>query len=159
MATIEPYENALDAIPGAHPYPRSSRYHDVEIGVHVQPDGTEVRYAKRRLLPPLPEATGTATGTTTGTAAGNADGTDDGTLPHTVSEGERPDLLAQRYLGAPDQWWQIADANPVLDPHELTAEPGRTIRVPSPGGFPASTGTGTGIRAGTGTRGPGARRG
>lgn len=132
MATIEPYENALDAIPGAHPYPRSSRYHDAEIGVHTQPDGTEVRYAKRRLLPPL-------------------DAGDDGTARHTVSEGERPDLLAQRYLGAPDQWWQIADVNPVLDPHELTAEPGRTIDVPLPGGFPAGTGTGT--------RGPGARRG
>ncbi|WP_255954122.1 hypothetical protein [Streptomyces odontomachi] len=132
MATIEPYENALDAIPGAHPYPRSSRYHDAEIGVHTQPDGTEVRYTKRRLLPPLDAAA-------------------DGTVPHTVSEGERPDLLAQRYLGAPDQWWQIADANPVLDPHELTAEPGRTIDVPLPGGFPASTGTGT--------RGSGAPRG
>jgi hypothetical protein len=137
MATIEPYENALDAIPGAHPYPRSSRYHDAEIGVHTQPDGTEVRYTKRRLLPPL--------GATTDATAGD-------TVAHTVSEGERPDLLAQRYLGAPDQWWQIADANPVLDPHELTAEPGRTIDVPLPGGFPASTGSGT-------TGGRGARRG
>jgi hypothetical protein len=153
MATIEPYESALDAIPGAHPYPRSSRYHDAEIGVHVQPDGTEVRYTKRRLLPPLPEATGDSTGAGTGTG--------DDTVPHTVSEGERPDLLAQRYFGAPDQWWQIADANPVLDPHELTDEPGRTIDVPLPGGFPASTGTGTartGLRTGTGP-GTGARRG
>ncbi|GHJ35077.1 hypothetical protein [Streptomyces sp. TS71-3] len=138
MATIEPYESALDAIPGAHPYPRSSRYHDAEIGVHTLPDGTEVRYTKRRLLPPLPEGHG-----------GGGDETSD-TLPHTVSDGERPDLLAQRYLGAPDQWWQIADANPVLDPHELTEEPGRTIEVPLPGGFPRAATLGTG---------PGARRG
>jgi hypothetical protein len=55
MADIEPYENALDAIPGAHPYPRTSRYHDAEIGIHRQADGTEVRYTKRRLLPPSPE--------------------------------------------------------------------------------------------------------
>lgn len=53
MADIESYESALGAIPGAHPYPRTSRYHDAEIGIHRLPDGTEVRYAKRRLLPPL----------------------------------------------------------------------------------------------------------
>lgn len=137
MATIEPYENALDAIPGAHPYPRSSRYHDAEIGVHTQPDGTEVRYAKRRLLPPLDE---------TAAEAGES-------VVHTVSDGERPDLLAQRYFGDPGQWWQIADANPVLDPAELTDEPGREIEIPLPGGFPGGypsggLGSGTGVRRG-----------
>ncbi|MBT2367450.1 hypothetical protein J7E88_19605 [Streptomyces sp. ISL-10] len=119
MADIEPYESALDAIPGAHPYPRSSRYHDAEIGVHRGEDGREVRYTKRRLLPPLAQ-----------------DG--DESAPHTVSSGDRPDLLAQRYFGDPGQWWQIADANPVLDPAELTDEAGRTIRIPHAGGFPAS---------------------
>jgi hypothetical protein len=116
MADIEPYESALDAIPGAHPYPRTSRYHDAEIGVHRQPDGTEVRYTKRRLLPPLDH---------------------DGDLqPHVVGAGERPDLLAQRYFGDSAQWWQIADANPVLDPRELTEEAGRVIDIPLAGGVP-----------------------
>lgn len=113
---IDPYESALDAIPGSHPYPRTSRYHDAEIGVHTQPDGTEVRYTKRRLLPPLRNE-------------------DAESAPHTVSSGERPDHLGQRYFGDPGQWWQIADANPVLDPQELTAEPGREIDIPLPGGF------------------------
>ncbi|WP_328503829.1 hypothetical protein OG828_38900 [Streptomyces sp. NBC_00457] len=112
---IQPYESALDSIPGAHPYPRSSRYHDAEIGVHVTEDGTEVRYTKRRLLPPL-----------------DAQETEE----HTVRDGERPDLLAQRYFGDPGQWWQIADANPALDPRELTDEAGRVVDVPLPGGFP-----------------------
>ncbi|MBP8539426.1 hypothetical protein [Streptomyces sp. MK37H] len=117
MAEPQPYESALDAIPGAHPYPRSSRYHDAEIGIHTQPDGTLVRYAKRRLLPPLsavPEET------------------------HTVSSGERPDHLGQRYFGDPAAWWRIADANPVLDPRELTAEPGQDIAIPN--GFPGGGG-------------------
>lgn len=117
MADIEPYENALDAIPGAHPYPRTSRYHDAEIGIHRQADGTEVRYTKRRLLPPLAE-------------------TEDDWQSHTVSSGERPDLLGQRYFGDPAQWWQIADANPVLDPRELTDEAGNVIEVRLAGGFP-----------------------
>jgi hypothetical protein len=112
---IQPYESALDAIPGAHPYPRSSRYHDAEIGVHTAADGTEHRYTKRRLLPPL-----------------GAQETEE----HVVGAGERPDLLGQRLFGDPGQWWQIADANPVLDPRELTDEPGRVVDVPLPGGFP-----------------------
>lgn len=117
---IEPYETALDTLPGSHPYPRTSRYHDAEIGVHRLPDGTEVRYTKRRLLPPLPQAEDTAA--------------------HVVSSGERPDHLGQAYFGDPGQWWRIADANPVLDPRELTAEPGQAVAVPLPGGFPGTAG-------------------
>jgi hypothetical protein len=112
----DPYDRVLDGIPGSHPYSRDSRYHNAEIGVHTRPDGTEVRYVKRRLLPPL-------------------NGSPDESAPHTVSSGERPDHLGQRYFGDPGQWWQIADANPVLDPSELTAEPGRRIEIPLPGGF------------------------
>ncbi|MFC7534565.1 LysM domain-containing protein [Actinoplanes sp. GCM10030250] len=110
----EPYRSAFDGIPGAGPYPRTSRYADAEIAVHTLPGGAEVRYAKHRLLPPLPAA--------------------DDTVPHTVTAVERPDHLGQRYFGAPDQWWRIADANPVLDPRELTAEPGRRIGIPGQGG-------------------------
>ena len=113
MADIESYESALGSIPGAHPYPRTSRYHDAEIGVHRLPDGTEVRYAKRRLLPPLDAQE---------------------TQEHVVGAGERPDLLAQRFFGDPARWWRIADANPVLDPRELTDEAGRVVDIPEPGG-------------------------
>ncbi|MEV5986947.1 hypothetical protein AB0L85_18305 [Streptomyces sp. NPDC052051] len=114
MADTESYESALDSLPGSHPYPRTSRYHDAEIGVHRRADGTEVRYTKRRLLPPLGAET----------------------EAHTVGAGERADLLAQRYLGDPGQWWRIADANPLLDPRELTDEAGRVIGIPLAGGFP-----------------------
>jgi hypothetical protein len=103
----EPFEAAFDAIPGAATYPRSSRYHDSEIGVYRMPDGTEVRYVKHRILPPLPKPAAT----------------------HVVSEGERPDHLGQRYLNDPTQWWRIADLNPLLDPRELTARPGDVIAV------------------------------
>ncbi|KUL42053.1 hypothetical protein ADL22_14220 [Streptomyces sp. NRRL F-4489] len=129
----EPYESALDDVPGAHPYPRSSRYAGVEIGVYGGGggDGVEVRYAKRRLLPALPREG------------------DDDLVPHVVSEGERPDQLGQRYFGDPGQWWRIADANPVLDPWELTAEAGVEIAVPLRGGF-GGGGGGGGISGGPG---------
>ncbi|GGN13712.1 hypothetical protein GCM10010112_24350 [Actinoplanes lobatus] len=109
----EPYPNVYDGIPGAAPYPRTSRYAAVEIAVHTRPDGQEIRYARHRLLPPLPDG--------------------DHTGVHTVTAGERPDLLGRRFYGDPEQWWRIADANPVLDPRELTAEPGRAIGVPERG--------------------------
>jgi hypothetical protein len=109
----QPYEAAFDVIPGANPYPRTSRYYSTGIAVHTLPDGTEVRYAKRRLLPPLPDP--------------------ENTSPHVVTDGERPDLLGQRYVGDPEQWWRIADLNPVIDPRDLTAHPGHTIAVPREG--------------------------
>ncbi|XIG80363.1 hypothetical protein C1N81_42605 [Streptomyces sp. SGAir0957] len=90
--------------------------------MHTEPDGREVPYLRRRLLP------------------------DPGTLgvvaEHTVSTGDRLDLLAHRYLGSADQWWQIADANPALDPAELTRTPGRVIRIALPAGVPGATGDG-----------------
>ncbi|SOD63448.1 hypothetical protein SAMN06297387_110180 [Streptomyces zhaozhouensis] len=131
--SVDPSARALDSLPGAHPYPPSSRHHDAEIGTHVRPDGTEVRYTKRRLLPPLATDTDTDRGT-------DADG--GATEAHTVGAGERLDHLGQRYFGAADQWWRIADANPALDPRELTAEPGREIEIPVPGAFPHTPGSG-----------------
>ncbi|MBP1468096.1 hypothetical protein EYB53_020450 [Candidatus Chloroploca sp. M-50] len=36
----------------------------------------------------------------------------EGALLHTVRQGERHDLLANRYFRQPRKWWQICDANP-----------------------------------------------
>ena len=54
---------------------------------------------------------------------------------HTVIEGERPDNLAARFLGEPEQWWRVADANGVTRPEELTDTPGRRVRVTLPEGM------------------------
>ena len=35
---------------------------------------------------------------------------------HTVVEGDRVDLLAQRYLGQADLWWIICDYNDIFFP-------------------------------------------
>jgi nucleoid-associated protein YgaU len=48
---------------------------------------------------------------------------------HTVVEGDRVDLLAQRYLGQADLWWIICDYNDIFFPLELT--PGTILRIPS----------------------------
>lgn len=90
----------------------TSRYYGLATGVHVDPDGREVPYVRRRFLP-----------------AGD-------TLPLlaevTVDQGDRLDLIAARTLGVAEAFWRIADANDAMDPATLTAQPGRRLRVAVP---------------------------
>jgi|SRR5712692_2976437 len=54
-------------------------------------------------------------------------------VEHLVRQGERLDNITSRYLTDPTQFWQVCDANIVLEPEELTERPGRLIRIPLPG--------------------------
>ena len=49
---------------------------------------------------------------------------------HLVADGDRLDLLAHRYLGDPELFWRICDANRALRPEELTREAGRVLGIP-----------------------------
>ncbi|OLB77368.1 MAG: hypothetical protein AUI14_16250 [Actinobacteria bacterium 13_2_20CM_2_71_6] len=109
----------LDAVRPPTAYPRTSRYFGIDAVVFSTPDGQSFPYLRRRLLPDPDGFTMIA--------------------KHVVAEGERPDLLGFRYLADAEQWWRIADANPVLDPNELTAEPGRAIRITLPQGVPGGS--------------------
>jgi hypothetical protein len=89
-----------------------SRYYLLENAEHETPDGETVVYKRRRFLPqgsrmPL-------------------------LAQVTVTEGDRLDHLTARTLGQPEQFWRVADANDAMNPPELTAEIGRTLRVPIP---------------------------
>jgi hypothetical protein len=94
----------------------TSRYAALETATVTvrQPDGTEreVRYARRRLLPPVDRYTTL--------------------VEHTVAAGERLDLLAGRYLGDPAQFWRLCDATGALRPQELEV-PGVVVVVAMPG--------------------------
>ncbi|MDR7275502.1 LysM domain-containing protein [Catenuloplanes atrovinosus] len=96
------------------PYPRNSRYFGVETAVYVDADGREIPYLRRRQVPQ------TSSFAVVGV--------------HEVTDGDRADLLAHRYLGDPELWWRLADANGVVDPDELTAVPGRRITITLPEG-------------------------
>lgn len=48
---------------------------------------------------------------------------------HTVVEGDRLDLLAQRYFGRADLWWIICDYNDIFLPLEI--ETGAVLRIPA----------------------------
>ena len=93
----------------------TSRYYNletVERTVEGRGGTRVVSYKRRRLVPP---------GGTMTTLA-----------EHTVTQGDRLDNLAARYVGDPEQFWRICDANDVLRPEDLTEEAGRAIRIGLP---------------------------
>jgi nucleoid-associated protein YgaU len=110
--------NLTDALAPASQYPPTSRYHGVAVSTFTAPDGTQIPYLARRLLPDPASFTAIS--------------------EYTVVAGDRPDLIAFRVLGDPGQWWQIADANEVFEPRELTVTPGGKIRITLPRGIAGS---------------------
>jgi hypothetical protein len=90
-----------------------SRYYLVPDAVYETAEGDHIAYKRRRFLP------------------------HGGAMPLlslvTIAPGDRLDLIAARTLGDAEQFWQICDANDCLNPFDLTAEIGATLRVPIPG--------------------------
>jgi len=90
----------------------NSRYYHLQTATHRFADGRQATYLLRRFLPR----------------------TD--TLPLltevTVTDGDRIDMIATRVLGDPEQFWRIADANGVLNPFDLTRQPGAVLKVAVP---------------------------
>lgn len=96
-------------------FPANSRYQGIDTATLTTPDGRVVAYVRRRFVPP-PELF---------------------TLlqEHTVVQGERLDNIAAKYLGDPEQFWRICDANGAMRPEELTDSIGRKLRITLPQGL------------------------
>ena len=97
-------------------FPPTSRYADVEVAQLTLADGRTVAYLRRRFLP-APESFALL-------------------REHAVRAGNRLDQVAALYLGDPEQFWRIADANGAAAPEELTDEVGRRLRITLPAGVP-----------------------
>jgi hypothetical protein len=97
-------------------FPPDSRYHGLDTAQWTRPDGETVSYVRRRFVPP-PENFATIS-------------------EHRVAEGERPDNLAAKYLGDPQQYWRLCDGNGVMRPGELVETVGRRLRITLPEGVP-----------------------
>ncbi|MEM9578066.1 MAG: LysM domain-containing protein [Pseudomonadota bacterium] len=95
-------------------FPPDSRYHGLDIAQWTRADGRAVPYVRRRFLPPVEsfEQSG----------------------EHRVSVGDRLDNLAAEFVGDPQRYWQLCDANAVLRPNDLTETVGGRIKLTLPGG-------------------------
>jgi hypothetical protein len=114
---IDPVQLLIDAgaIPSS-PFDQQSRYQGVALAVlQRRPGEPGIAYVRRRFIPALGSAP----------AAGR----------HIVRAHDRPDLLGATYFGDALLYWRIADANAVVDPHELTDTLGRRVIVPLPPGM------------------------
>jgi hypothetical protein len=99
-------------------YPPSSRYYGIAATQVVMADGTVISHLKRRFVPP-PENF---------SVLGE----------HLVVSGDRLDNLAARYLGDPQQYWRICDANAAVRPAALTETVGTRLRITLPEGVPGA---------------------
>ena len=99
-------------------FPPTSRYHDIDTTTLGLADGRTVVYLRRRFVP-SPERFALL-------------------QEHTVSQGDRLDNLAAQYLGDPEQFWRLCDANAAMHPEELTDAIGRTLRITLPEGIPGA---------------------
>lgn len=97
-------------------FPLTSRYHTTQTAQLETPDGGEpVVYLRRRFVP-APERFELLT-------------------EHNVTDGERLDNITAQYLGDPEQFWRICDANGAMRPDELTETIGRRLRITLPEGL------------------------
>ena len=99
-------------------FPPTSRYASIETATIEQPDGTIAVYLKRRFLP-SPDALALL-------------------QEHVVAAGERLDHITALYLGDPEQFWRVCDANGAMRPDELTERIGRRLRITLPEGIPVT---------------------
>ena len=100
-------------------FPPTSRYHGTATAQLTRLDGTTLVYLRRRFVPP-PESFALL-------------------REHVVVAGDRLDNLAAQYLGDPQQYWRICDANRATRPDELTDAVGRRLRITLPEGIPGVT--------------------
>ena len=93
----------------------TSRYYGLDTETLTAPDGRAIIYIVRRFVP-------------------SADGFQLLQL-HNVTQGDRLDNITARYLGDPELFWRVADANSAMRPEELVAKIGRKLRITLPQGI------------------------
>ena len=86
---------------------KGSRYERVKDAEFTDTSGGVIKYKRIRFIPETPVI-----------------------QRHTVVQGERLDLIAEKYYRDPELFWRICDANTAMLPDELVAEAGQQILIP-----------------------------
>lgn len=98
-------------------FPTDSRYYNSAVLSYTTSTGQMITYLARRFVP----QPGTPNYSTVAT--------------HTVTQADRLDLIAAKYLGDPLIYWLICDANGAMRPGDLL-QPGTVINITLPQGVP-----------------------
>lgn len=114
----DPLKAILELATKASRFPVNSRYCGVETTTLETTDGKTIAYLLRRFVP-QPERFALL-------------------QEHTVTQGDRLDNLAAHYLGDPELFWRLCDANAAMRPEELIETVGRRLRITLPEGIPGS---------------------
>jgi hypothetical protein len=101
-----------------HPFPETSRYAEIETAKWLTAEGKSIVHIRRRFVPAAERF--------------------ELLLEHSVVQGDRLDNVTANYLGDPEQFWRVCDANNAMQPDELTATIGGTIRITLPEGIPGA---------------------
>jgi len=87
----------------------NSRYAQIEDGVLTTDNGQVIRFKRRRFLP---------------------DGEKMSLFQEvTVTAGDRLDLIANRFLGDPEEFWRICDANNAMYPFDLVNKTYTVLKI------------------------------
>ena len=97
----------------------TSRYYGIATVTFETADGKKISFVKRRFVPPSERF--------------------DLLLEHVVTQDERLDNITAQYLGDPEQFWRVCDANGAIRPDELVETIGRRIRITMPEGIPGNS--------------------
>jgi hypothetical protein len=108
---------ALFQFAGLQPslFAMNSRYVGIATSTLVSANGTRTSYVLRRFLPQPAQLAELQ--------------------QHTVVQGDRLDVLAAQYLGDPQLFWRICDANGAMRPEDLVTTIGSTLRICLPAGI------------------------
>jgi hypothetical protein len=101
----------------ASPFAPNSRYLGIDTGTLTTATGQSIAYLRRRFVPQPDVFASVGT--------------------HAVAQGERLDNIAWTFLGDPELFWRLCDANGAMRPEELE-QPGRVLTITLPQGVPAA---------------------
>jgi nucleoid-associated protein YgaU len=94
----------------------SSRYCNASTLSYTFPDGTQVMYLARRIVPQASIYQAVQS--------------------YAIVDGDRLDNLSAKFLGDPLLYWMICDANSGTDPDALTEQVGCSVVIPLGAGIP-----------------------
>jgi hypothetical protein len=94
----------------------NSRYLGIATATMTTSDGRTVAYVRRRFVPQPGQLAQLQ--------------------QHNVGQVDRLDVIAAQYLGDPELFWRICDANGAMRPEDLLSPIGRALRICLPAGVP-----------------------